>query len=75
MPRQGKVLEYDGETGRIICLDEGDIVFPFAVAGVIGDLEAGNLATFDVALTPFEDKEGFATSAINVTAKTQEEGE
>lgn len=68
MPRQGKVIQYDDETGRILDLDEGDIWFNFSSGVVIEKVKLGDLVTFDVLNTEI------VVSAVNVTPKPQEEG-
>ncbi len=67
MPRQGKILSMAGSSGKIIDLDEGDVVFNFQVADCITpDLEAGDRVTFVV--SGAYDPSGYGgTLAVDIT--------
>ncbi len=47
----GKIMEWDGSTGKVLNVDEGDTVLNFSVGDVVGSLTKGDVCTFSVAWT------------------------
>ena len=43
----GSILEWNGISGRILNIDEGDQVYPFVAADVVGSIEEKDVVTFD----------------------------
>jgi hypothetical protein len=65
----GKIKSWNGSSGTLLNVDEGDTIYPFALAETIGDLSIGDVVNFDAALTG-SNPLGPVGRATNVTRKT-----